>query len=370
MGSIAERTMKETLAQLAVNKCLRIRPEDNVAVFFNPHFTKLAEDIAVECFRNGADVLLNAWTDRYHLAELTYLSVESLRQPSVWCRQLSLNATAEFFLGGVYDPSIFKKMSPEKLAANDEGESASHEPYSTKRKVRTLGIGVGLVTRPRAKTYRFSFRSWERMMVAASNVNLDEIAKKASEIVEKIGSAERIRLTAPAGTDLEFSVEDRKLRVNDGIVDEKDIASGALNASIPAGAVETTIVEDSANGRLVLDVPAPWAGRTIHRVEWTFQDGRIIAFEGDKNALELRRQWEAASGDKNRISMLTIGLNTKAKFGYTINELVEGGVAVGIGGNEDLGGKNRRGFYYSGSVSKASLIVDGKTLVNRGKLAI
>jgi leucyl aminopeptidase (aminopeptidase T) len=360
--------MKETLAQIAVNKCLRIRPEDNVAVFFNPHFTKLAEDIAVECFRNGADVLLNAWTDRYHLAELTYLSEESLRQPSVWCRQLSLNATAEFFLGGVYDPSIFRKMSPEKLAANDEGESASHEPYSTERKVRTLGVGLGLVTKPRAKAYRFNFKTWERMMMAASNVNPDEIAKKASKAVNKIRLAEKLKLTSPAGTDLEFSVKNRRLRVNDGIVDEQDIADGALNASIPAGAVETTIVEDSANGRVVLDVPTPWAGRTIRRIEWTFQDGRVVTFNGDKNALELRRQWEAASGDKDRISMLTIGLNPKAKFGFTTNEVAEGAIGVGIGGNEDLGGKNKRGFYYTGSMSEASLMLDGTVLVDKGKL--
>jgi leucyl aminopeptidase (aminopeptidase T) len=362
--------MKESLAQVAVNKCLRIRPEDNVVVFFNPHFTKIAEDIAAECFRNGADVLLNAWTDRYHLAELTYLSEESLRRPSVWCRQLSLNATAEFFLGGVYDPSIFRKMSPEKLAANDEGESSSHEPYSTERKVRTLSIGLGLVTKPRAKTYRFNFKTWERMMMAASNVNPDEIAKKASKAVNKIGLAEKLKLISPAGTDLEFSVKNRRLRVNDGIVDEQDIADGALNASIPAGAVETTIVEDSGNGRVVLDVPAPWAGRTIGRVEWSFKDGKIVAFSGDKNALELRKEWEAASGDKDRISMLTIGLNPKAKFGYTINEVVEGAIGVGIGGNEDLGGKNRRGFYYLGSISKASLMLDGTPLVDKGRLVI
>jgi leucyl aminopeptidase (aminopeptidase T) len=362
--------MKETLAQLAVNKCLRIKPEDNVAVFFNPHFTKMAEDIAVECFRNGADVLLNAWTDRYHLAELTYLSEESLRQPSVWCRQLTLNATAEFFLGGVYDPAIFRKMSPEKLAANDEGESASHEPYSRQRKVRTLSLGVGLVTKPRAKTYRFNFKTWERMMMAASNVNPDEIAAKATQIVNMIRSAEKIKLTSPIGTGLEFSVKGRKLRVNDGIVDEGDIEEEALNASIPAGSVETTIVEDSANGRVVLDVPTPWAGRTIRRIEWTFQDGRVVAFDGDKNALELRKQWEIASGDKDRIAMLTIGLNPKAKSGYTINDVVEGAIGVGIGGNEDAGGNNKRGFYYSGTLSKASLMLDGRMLVDRGKLAL
>jgi leucyl aminopeptidase (aminopeptidase T) len=362
--------MKETLAHLAVNKCLRIRSEDNVTVFFNPHFTKLAEDIAVECFKNGADVLLNAWTDRYHLAELTYLSEESLRQPSVWCRELTRNATAEFFLGGVYDPAIFRKMSPEKMAANEEGESASHEPYSRERKVRTLGLGLGLVTKPRAKAYRFNFKAWERMMIAASSVNPDEIAKKAAEVVNRVQSAEKIKLTAPGGTGLEFSVKGRKLRVNDGIVDERDMMEEALNASIPAGSVETTILEDSANGRVVLDVPTPWAGRTLRRIEWTFQGGRVVGFDGDKNAIELRKQWEISSGDRDRISMLTIGLNPKAKPGFTVNELVEGTIGISIGGNEDAGGNNKRGFYYSGTINRASLMLDGTTFVSNGKFVM
>ena len=110
------------MAQVAVNKCLRIKSSDNVVVFFNPHFTKLAEDIAIECFKNGADVLLNAWTDRYQLGQLTHLSEESLRQPSVWCRELTRNSTAEFFVGGVIDPAIYRKMTPEKMAASEEGE--------------------------------------------------------------------------------------------------------------------------------------------------------------------------------------------------------------------------------------------------------
>jgi leucyl aminopeptidase (aminopeptidase T) len=362
--------MKETLPQLAVNKCLRIKSEDNVVIFFNPHFTKLAEDIAVECFKNGADVLLNAWTDRYNLAQLTYLSEESLRQPSVWCKQLTLNSTAEFFLGGVYDPAIYRKMAPEKMAANEEGEYASHEPYAHERKVRSLFLGVGLVTKPRAKSYRFNFKAWERMMVEASAANPEQLAVKGKEIAQRFGSAEKIRVTSPAGTSLEFSVKGRKMRVNDGIVDEQDLMEEALNASIPAGSVETTVLEDSANGKVILDVPQAWAGRTIRRLEWTFQDGRVTSFDGDKSALELRKQWDVASGDKDRISTLSIGLNPKAKPGYLVNELVEGAIGIGIGANEDAGGNNKRGFYFAGTSKNASLMLDGTALVNRGKLTI
>lgn len=47
--------MLKTLARLAVNQCLQIESMDTVTVFFNPYFTKFAEDIAIECFKNGAD---------------------------------------------------------------------------------------------------------------------------------------------------------------------------------------------------------------------------------------------------------------------------------------------------------------------------
>jgi leucyl aminopeptidase (aminopeptidase T) len=362
--------MKETLARLAVNKCLRINSRDNVVIFFNPHFTKLAEDISVECFKNGADVLLNAWTDRYNLAQLTYLSVESLRQPSVWCKELTMNSTAEFFLGGVYDPSIYRKMSAEKMAANEEGEFASHEPYAHERKVRSLFLGIGLVTKPRARSYRFNFKAWERMMIAASATNPEDISKKGKEITQKLGMADKIKVTSPAGTSLEFSVKGRKVRVNDGIVDEQDLAEEALNASVPAGSVETTILEDSANGKVILDVPQAWAGRNIRRLEWEFKDGRVTSFNGDGSALQLRKQWEVASGDRDRISTLSIGLNPKAKPGYLVNDLVVGAVSIGIGANEDAGGHNKRGFFFAGTIKNASLMLDDSPLISNGRLVV
>ena len=53
-----------SLARSVVNDCLRITEKDNVTVFLYPHNLPLAEDVAEECFRKGADVLLNLYTDK------------------------------------------------------------------------------------------------------------------------------------------------------------------------------------------------------------------------------------------------------------------------------------------------------------------
>src|SRR5207244_11207488 len=106
-----------TLAENAVKSCLRIRSDDNVTIFFYPHTLTLAEDLATECFKVGADVLLNLYTDKYYSAYMKHLSTEKLRQPSALCRGLSNLSTATFWLGTAYDPVVYRRVPPAKMAA-------------------------------------------------------------------------------------------------------------------------------------------------------------------------------------------------------------------------------------------------------------
>jgi leucyl aminopeptidase (aminopeptidase T) len=170
----------------------------------------------------------------------------------------------------------------------------------------------------------------------------------------------------------------RRVIVNDGIVDEKDIADGTLAALIPAGSVEVAVLEDSANGRVVLDVPTPraddlflpsrWTGRMIRKLSWTFEAGKVTSFQGDKNAEALRREWEESSGDKHKIATLSIGLNPKAKPGFLVNRIVRGSIGISIGGNARIGGANKSDFFYMGTIANPTLEADGTVIVHNGKL--
>jgi len=362
--------MPESLASIAVNKCLRIKSSDVVTILLNEHFIPLAEDIAIECFRNGADVLLNLYTDRYYVGYLSNLSADSLREPSVWCKELTRISTAEFWLGDTYDPAAFRKVPADKKAADWEGESRAHSLLNQEHKVRSLFVGLGVVSRPRARVYRFNFDAWKHMMQTASGVNPDTFAKKGREIASILQSSERIRVRAPNGTDMQMSVKGRTPLVNDGIVDEQDIQQGNWGSSLPAGSVAVAVIEDSADGKVVLDVPTPGTDRMIRKIVWTFETGRVTSFEGDRGANDLRKAWEDSSGDRDRIASISIGLNPKATAGYTVNSIVAGAVGIGMGSNERLGGKNKSGFVYSGTISRCTLEADGKTVVEMGKLII
>ncbi len=351
-----------------VNTCLRIRPEDNVTLFFYPHSLAIAEDLADECFKVGADVLLNLYTDRYYESYMRRLSVESLRQPSAFCHGLTAMSTVEFFLGGPYDPALFRRIAPEKMAAADEGETAAHFPLAKERKVRSLFVALGQVTRPRAKAYGFSYPAWERMMRAASAVSFERLAADGRRVAAVLERGDHVRITAKNGTDLEFSIRGRPAFVYDGVVDEDDFAREAYGDSIPGGAVHVSPLETTANGTVTFDAPQAWAGRTVRRLSWTFQDGRVSSFTGDAVANRLRADMERHSGDKDRIATLAIGLNPRAQYGFLQNGIVRGAVTLGIGNNEMEAGANRGGYGYAQTIRSATLEVDGKVVVRGGKL--
>jgi leucyl aminopeptidase (aminopeptidase T) len=356
------------LAANLVQRCLRIRPEDNVTIFFYPHTQDLAEDIAVECFRAGADALLNLYTDRYYEAYMRLLTAESLRKPSVFCRGLTELSTAEFLIGGPYDPAIFRKFAPEKMAADAEGETEAHMPALREKKARALFVSLGQVTRPRAKTYGFNFAAWNRMVLEASAVPGDKLSAHGRAIAERLREAGQVRIRAGTGTDLEFSVKGRAARVYDGVIDEQDLVQGAVEDSVPAGAVTIAVEETSANGTIVSDVPTAWAGRTIRRLKWAFRDGTVDSFEGDANAKALKGQWDQATGDKDRIATMTIGVNPKARLGFLSNSIVRGAVTIGIGANELVGGKNASSFGFEQALRDASVELDAEPIVERGRL--
>ena len=82
----------------------------------------------------------------------------------------------------------------------------------------------------------------------------------------------------------------------------------------------------------------------------------------------MKKQYDLASGDKDRIAAISIGTNPKAQVGFLQNSIVRGAVSVGLGGNEFLGGPNKSSFGFESTIRAAALEVDGKEIVRDGKL--
>jgi len=357
-----------SLAKSIVNDCLRITDKDNVAINLYPHNLPLAEDIAVECFKKGADVLMSLYTDKFLTSYHHLLSEESLRQPSAYCRSLTEASTAEIFMGATYDPSVLRKIDPKKLAADSEGETKAHLPLSKERKIRTLNIGLALVTKPRAKTYDFNYEKRKRMMLAATSVDYKKLSRVGRALKERLRDAEHFTITGPGQTNLSFDVSGRKWYLSDGVVDQEDVLNEDLDDQLPAGALYVAPVEDSAEGRITFNAGTPIMGRLAKGLQLIFENGRVVSFRSNVSTAALKKMWESGTGDKDRIGYFGLGFNPKAATGYTVNNVAYGAVSVGIGGNEFIRGKNRPGFFYLDSILGATVKADGKVILQKGKL--
>ena len=347
---------------------LGIAEPDNVTIYFYPHMLKLAEETAEECFKKGADVLLNLYTDRFYEAYLTHLSEESLKQPSDFCRALTETSTVEILIGAAYDPSFLKDIQPAKLAATNEGENKAHYPPQRKRSIRSAVVHMGSVTKPRAEGFGLDYVKWRRMVEQASLVDAKILSRTGRRLASALNGGEKVVLTGPEGTRLECSLKNRVAVVDDGVIDQRDLRKGFADTEVPSGKVTIAPNETTAEGKVIFNLPILFRGQMIRRLEWKFRHGRVMSFDGDSSATALREMWKKAAGDKERIASLTVGINPKAELGFSLNSIAAGAVSVAIGENQHLKGKNRSTFRCQGTIGNASLMVDDRILVEAGKI--
>ena len=67
----------------------------------------------------------------------------------------------------------------------------------------------------------------------------------------------------------------------------------------------------------------------------------MVKYSARAGAEAFRKYLDSAQGDVDKFGFIGIGLNPGLKHGFTQDDKVLGGFTLGIGGNEDKGGKNK-----------------------------
>jgi len=358
----------EELARIVVKDSLNVDANDVVVVTTWDHTIDAANAMVVECFRRGADAMMSLWTDEYYYGFLRELSSESLGVCSKICQAFTEAETATINMFGPKNPEGLKSISPSKLNADRKGEREAHYPRNIERKIRNVTLPLALLTPERAKVYGFNFEKWKKAVNSALMMDLKKITAKGKTLAATLARAHTVHLTAPNGTDCTFELAKRPVHVDDGIIDAQDIQNKSLDAQLPAGSVLTTIAETSGEGKIIFDRPLQSMGLNVQDIEWKFKDGKLTSMKAKRNLELLSKQFGEASGDKDRISFIQIGLNPKAEYGYLMDHVVEGAVQVGIGDAEYIGGKNTSTFGMAATMSKATLEIDGERIIENGRL--
>jgi leucyl aminopeptidase (aminopeptidase T) len=142
---------------------------------------------------------------------------------------------------------------------------------------------------------------------------------------------------------------------------------------LPSGFVEVAADEDSADGTVVYDVPIPARGGVkTERLSIEFKGGKVVRYSAQKGIEPFEDYMKSGQGDVDKFAFFGLGLNPSLEHGFTQDDKVLGGVTIGIGGNEDKGGKNRTAGnrHWWASMTKATVKIDGKIVLRKGKLGL
>jgi aminopeptidase len=196
-----------------------------------------------------------------------------------------------------------------------------------------------------------------------------KMAKRGRALADLLSGRGKVRVTTPFGTNLSLELDRRRVDVSDGMAREEE-AKRAMVTFLPAGAVEVSVKEDSANGTVAYDVPVLAGASRVDRLRLQFQDGQVVRHEAAEGDGVFRQYLDEGSGDVGRLAFIGFGLNPRLRHGYTQDDKVLGGATIGLGDSTAKGGRNVASGEWWASMTKATVTVDGVPVLRDGKLLV
>jgi aminopeptidase len=239
------------------------------------------------------------------------------------------------------------------------------------RKIRIINLPIGIITPERARTYGFNYQHWHDNFVKSINVDHSKMGSTGMKLASKLQPGKQVKVTANNGTNLTFKLSDRPVHIHDGIIDRHDVEKGTPFENLPAGVIEHSPDENTVEGVIQFDQPAAVAGKVLKGLRWEFGNGHLVKYSALEGLEAFKGLYENASGEKDRLADIAIGLNPHAELiGFFTDRIVQGTVSIGIGGNTGMGGKNSTVFGNEGTLRKPTLEIDGHPVIVDGKIQV
>jgi leucyl aminopeptidase (aminopeptidase T) len=199
------------------------------------------------------------------------------------------------------------------------------------------------------------------------DIDYNKVEERLVKIKSFLEKGKNVRITTEAGTNLTFSIENRKIGTCAGIITRK----GKVD-NIPAGEVFVAPVEGTANGKLIID-GSVLNIKIKNNIEVIVKEGYAITINGKEEAAELKKTLSSIN-DKNafNIAEFGIGINDKAIVTGNVleDEKVLGTIHIAFGKNSSFGGKIDVPVHIDGIVLKPTVYVDNKLMIEKGKLLL
>jgi len=358
------------VAENVVNKVAHVRPGELVLLSGGERDIPLLEDLSIAVSKVGAYPIISYQSNRLvrRYFEEVPASLDTLSP------QLRIFSATDVFIGTDYiDPATFGGIDPARLAARQKADAPFRAALQT-WKGRTVTLGNGLYPTPgAARQANISLPALTAMYRAGLDVDYDALGRTAELVRTALAKGKDIHLTAPNGTDLQAKIGGQTPYVSDGVISDADRAGSLAQraAYLPAGEAYVVMAPGSATGKLIMD--RTWyRDHPITKLQVDVEAGKVRRLSAAAGAGTLQTDYDKAGAGKDQVGVLDIGLNPAIHppAGSHLQPWSQSGVVtIAIGNNQWAGGNNTGEFALAVQLADATLVVDGKTLVDHGRLA-
>ena len=252
--------------------------------------------------------------------------------------------------GAEPDDIVSAAMKAADVVVAPTGASLTH----TQARKRACEAGARVATMPRI-TGDMYFNG----PITADYTIVEAVTKRYTELLSHAGTAEIIS----GGHSHSLSLAGREGHPSTGVYRNR-----GESGNLPSGEAYIAPVEGSANGSVVIDGSFVGLGVLDEPLLLTFRDGLLAGIEGRGGSTIL-----AQLGDNPKarnLAELGIGTNDRARFTGVIleDEKIYGTVHIALGSNDTFGGTVAAGIHIDGVMRKPTLRLDGRVVVEGGRL--
>ncbi len=348
--------MKKT-AHSIVTRCACLKKGSNLLIICGKHNSAFAEHLMRECYAKHAFPHLWVFDENLLPKKTKRVTEGTEAMLPKHTRSLLENSDLVFWLSQFENP---------QTAWTDLGAAVCSywDQVDETVKAKPLLL-VNLLSAKCTKTMRIAYKTFLSTFANAVNVNYDRVRKTGLNIAASLNRRKMIHITDPNGTDLSFRIENRRVGIEVGTLEDCFSTGRECEVEIPAGEVYVAPKEDSAYGTLVTDEVKDF---NVRRLKMDFEKGRIIRFKAEKGRASFQNLLKKAQGNKDRIAEFGVGINHGMKpIGLRIyDEKALGTAHVAIGNNIHLGGTNEASIHIDFILYKPTIEADNTLVMKEG----
>jgi len=302
--------------QAVVERCLRVRPSEDVLVIVDPATQPLGEALRDAATRAGADAVLAIMDER---------ATDGTEPP----------------------PPLAAALEASDVFIAPTSQSISH----TAARKRASDAGARGATMPGVT---------EDMLIRVMAVDFELMAARSRAVAELLRDGRSARVSCPRGSDLELDLSGRE-----GIADDGDLTGRGAFGNLPCG--EGFIAPLNGSGEIVASSLAP-LGLNDEPATLTVRGGRIVDARGGLGPDYLKLL--TAHGELGtNLAELGVGTNDCATLTGNVleDEKILGTVHVAFGASAGIGGTVSVPIHLDVVVTDATLEIDGRRVLDAGR---